>query len=483
MNACVLWFRQDLRLHDNPALNAAIATGKPVVPAYIWAPEEEGHWQPGAASRWWLHHALKSLDESLTKLGAPLIIRLGSSLETLMELVKETDADTVIWNDRYEPLALQRDSKLREQLQRVGVKVATFNSTLLFEPDQIVSKSGGPYKVFTAFWNRCSEESVACPLPTPRELEGLPKQPNSIDLTELKLLPTIKWDSGIKLHWAPGEAQSLQRLEDFLDESIHNYNDGRNLPAEDDTSRFSPYLHFGELSVRQAWHAIKDRLQKKRGTPGFDPSSARVFMRELGWREFAYHILINFPHTTDMSMHAAFDRLPLPVDHDILHAWQKGQTGYPIVDAGMRELWHTGWMHNRMRMIAASFLTKHLLQPWQAGAEWFWDTLVDADLANNSMGWQWVAGSGVDAAPFFRIFNPVLQGEKFDPRGEYVRRWVPELNGLPDRVIHTPWKATSEQRQQAGLAAGDYPFPIVDHAMARHRALEAFALIRGNRSP
>ena len=479
---CLVWFRQDLRIHDNPALQAAAAGGKTVVPVYIWAPEEEGRWAPGGASRWWLHHSLISLNANLTKLGAPLVIRSTNSLTALKDLIEETGADSVFWNDRYEPICMQRDEKVKHDLRQMGIQVRTFNGTLLFQHHEIVTKSGAPYKMFTAFWNRCSEAMVAPPLPPPQRLIGADAPVSTLDVANLGLLPTIPWDEGIREQWSPGEPQALQKLDEFLDETINEYDIARNIPGDDGTSRFSPHLHFGELSVRQAWHAIQTQLLTSRKTYGFDPSSARVFLRELGWREFAYYILINFPDTAESPMQSAFAQLPEAIDTAALRAWHQGETGYPIVDAGMRQLWRTGWMHNRVRMITASFLTKHLLQPWQAGASWFWDTLVDADLANNSMGWQWVAGSGVDAAPFFRIFNPVLQGQKFDPDGVYVRKWIPEIAGLSNKVIHAPWTATSEQRRLAGLGNGDYPIPMVDHALARSRALDAFARIRTQRA-
>lgn len=424
MSVSIVWFRLDLRLHDNPALEAAAKLGE-VVPVFIWAPEEEGAWPPGAASRWWLHHSLKALAKDL----GGLVIRRGPSLDALRHLVKETNATAVFWNRRYEPALSARDTKVKQALLADGLKVESFNSALLFEPWEIKTGSGGPYKVFTPFYRACLRklEGRARPPGAPSDpLRGAPGG-RTLPLDELGLLPKLDWARGFD--WQPGEAGARKQLAAF---SPKGYLEKRDLPAIAGTSRLSPHLHFGEISPRQAWEAGNED-----------------YRRQLIWREFAHHLLYHFPATPDQPLKPQFEKFPWRKDAKGLRAWQRGETGFPIVDAGIRELWTTGWMHNRVRMVAASFLVKDLLIPWQEGARWFWDTLVDADLANNTLGWQWVAGCGADAAPFFRIFNPVTQAEKFDPTGEYVRRWV----------------------KQAGP-------PIVDHAVARERALAALAQIK-----
>jgi deoxyribodipyrimidine photo-lyase len=470
----ILWFRLDLRLKDNPALLAAAALKAPVVPVFIWAPEEEDPWPPGAASRWWLHHSLRSLEDELSKVGSKLTIRKGPAKRVLQELLAQTRATAVFWNRRYEPALRTRDGELKSALNARGVNVQSFNSALLFEPWTILNGAGRPFQVFSAFWKICLKQPVPIPSsPAPKRLQAPPSWPESLPLDGLELEPKIDWTGGLRAEWKPGETGAHQELRRFLKSDLANYSFARNLPARSATSRLSPHLHFGEISPREIWHAVLARRDND------NAGSADSYLREIGWREFACHLLFHFPFTTNEPLRKEFARFPWQTDLALLKAWQCGSTGYPLVDAGMRELWATGWMHNRVRMVVASFLTKDLRIRWEEGAYWFWDTLVDADLANNSLGWQWTAGCGADAAPYFRIFNPVSQSEKFDPEGDYIRKWVPELSRLAKPWIHKPWTAPEPVLTEAGVRLGsNYPFPIVVHEHARRQALEAFEQIR-----
>lgn len=469
--ATLVWFRLDLRLADNDAVGAAVRGGGPVVPVYIWDPDLELPWPPGAASRWWLHRSLASLDRSLRARGSRLVIRRGPAGPALAELARTVGATRVVLSRRFEPAVAARDAGIVRDLASEGIRAEQVRGNVLFEPVEIRTQAGGPFQVFTPFWNatQAMPGGVAAVRAAPRRIPPPHRWPSSLAITDLGLEPGVEWDGGLRDAWSPGEAGARAALRRFVRQPLRGYETGRDLPGIAGTSRLSPHLHFGELSARAVWHAAMAAQHR----PG-----AIAFVRELGWREFAVHLLHHFPKTPEQPLRAQFRAFPWRTDARQLRAWQRGRTGYPIVDAGMRELWATGWMHNRVRMIVASFLVKHLLLPWQRGAEWFWDTLVDADLANNTLGWQWTAGCGADAAPFFRIFNPVLQGEKFDRDGSYVRRWVPELAGLPDGVLHKPWTATREQCEAAGVVLGrTYPRPIVDHATARGRALAAFAAL------
>lgn len=474
----ILWFRNDLRLQDNPALSAAVERGQPLIPVYIWAPEDHGPWAPGAASRWWLHHSLADLNGRLEELGSRLVIRRGPPTQSLLELVKICGAQAVYWNRRYEPALLRKDSKIETSLKRRGVDVQAFNAALLHEPWALANQSGGPFKVFSAFWRRAlSEADPAEPLPAPRAMPPVPPSVRSGVLKTLELLPRFDWACGFSSSWKPGEAGAHDNLQRFLASAFRQYDTGRNLPAAEGTSRLSPHLAFGEVGPRQIWHALR-RWAVRNGLSTRDWRNSQ-FLAELGWREFAYHLLHGFPHTPEQPLRAEFSRFQWRTNPDSLEAWKKGRTGIPLVDAGLRQLWATGWMHNRVRMVVGSFLVKNLLLPWQEGAKWFWDTLVDADLASNTLGWQWVAGSGADAAPYFRVFNPVLQGEKFDPEGEYIRRWLPELSKLPSRYIHAPFKAPQNVLREAEVNLGvDYPEPIVSLFASRQAALDAYARIR-----
>ena len=449
----IAWFRHDLRIDDNPALVAAAKRGA-VVPVFIWAPDEEAPWQPGAASRWWLHQSLEKLAATLEKLGAPLVIRRGPTLAALESLVKETGATHVAWNRRYEPAVIARDTAIKKKLTAAGLDAESFNGSLLFEPMHVATKEGKPYQVFTPFWRALlGRDEPAEAAAAPKKLVPAAKPAKSLSVADLGLLPSIDWAGTMREMWSPGEAGAAKRMRSFLDRGLSGYGSERDRPDHDGTSALSPHLHFGELSPRRLWHAVREAAG---GKPAAKiAGSPEVYLRELGWREFANHLLYHFPHTTDAPLRADYARFPWANDPVGLRAWQRGRTGFPIVDAGMRQLWATGWMHNRVRMIVASFLVKDLRISWLEGAKWFWDTLVDADLAANTLGWQWAAGCGADAAPYFRIFNPTSQEEKFDPDGEYVRTWV-------------------------DVEAKDYPEPIVDHAEARKLALEALkAVSRG----
>lgn len=473
----IVWFRRDLRLADNRALTAAAASGA-VVPVFIWAPHEEAPWQPGGASRWWLHHSLAALDGQLREHGSRLIMRQGDSLAALRDIARAARATRVVWNRLYEPALFARDAAIQAALVDDGLRVESFAGAVLHEPASILTKTGGPYRVFTPYYRATLERSSPLALiRRPTHIASPATWPPALELADLALLPTIDWDAGLREHWRAGEQAAQEDLKRFFRAAAKQYQSRRDEPDGETTSRLSPRLHWGEISPRQAWQAAARAADK--GTSKAARDSIAAFQRQLIWREFAQHQLFHFPASDHEPLRAEFNDFPWAEDPRGLTAWQRGRTGYPIVDAGMRQLWSIGWMHNRVRLIAASFLVKDLLIPWQQGAAWFWDTLVDADLANNTLGWQWIAGCGSDAAPYFRVFNPVAQGEKFDPAGKYVRRWVPELARLPDKWIHRPWEAPREILQQARVRLGEnYPRPIVDHAQARLRALEAYAELK-----
>ncbi len=481
MSTTLVWFRQDLRLQDNPALAAAVKRGGAVIPVFILDDSGAGRWPMGRAARWWLHHSLERLGEALAVRGLRLVLARGRSGTALHELLRQTGATAVYWNRCYEPAARAQAKAVETALIADGVDARGFNSALLFEPHTVQNKSGGPFQVFTPFWKHCQTLDVEEPVRLPAgRVAGPPRWPGSLALADLDLLPRIKWDAGIAQTWEPGEAAAMKRLHRFTAGSIREYGERRNLPSAEGTSALSPHLHFGELGPRQIWAAVRS-LSKESGV--FPASrGGQVFLSEVGWREFAHHLLFHFPRTPEDPLRREFRAFPWRKNAAHLLAWQHGLTGYPLVDAGMRQLWQTGWMPNRVRMVAASFLVKHLRISWRDGAAWFWDTLVDADLANNTLGWQWTAGCGADAAPFFRIFNPVLQGRKFDPDGAYVRRWVPELNGLPVKLIHQPWLTPVAALASTRFRLGrDYPPPIVDHGKARVAALSAYQSIRASR--
>jgi len=464
----IVWFRNDLRLADNPALWHAAARG-PVLPVFIW--DDTDPRPPGGASRWWLHHSLQALR---ARLGSLIILR-GDPLALLTDLATKTAADAVFWNRCYEPHAIARDKAIKTALKTTGHDVRSFNGALLHEPWDIATGSGGPYKVFSAYWRAARGHSVAPLLGIP-DVRLAPLSGTGLELSDLDLLPRpIDWAADWSDIWTRGEVGARARFDAFVETGLIGYAEGRDRPERDHVSRLSPHLHFGEISPRDIWHRI-NALAVGGAVPGRD---AEKLLSELGWREFSHHLLYHFPSLPERNWKSAFDVYPWRDSKTDLTAWQKGMTGYPMVDAGMRELWQTGYMHNRARMVAASFLVKHLRIDWRHGETWFWDTLVDADLANNVGGWQWVAGSGADAAPYFRIFNPVTQGKKFDPDGAYVRRWCPELSRLDTAHIHAPFEAPKAVLQAAGITLGaTYPAPIVDHAKARKAALDGFQAVK-----
>ncbi len=479
-STAIVWFRQDLRLDDNPALSRALERHARVFPAYVWSPKEEGDWAPGGASKWWLQRSIEGLAASVAEKGSRLILRQGDSIGELRRLIEQSGAVAVYWNRRYEPAIVLRDAGVEEALRELGVDCKSFNGALIWEPWEARRADGEPYKVFTPFWN--SRRRLAAPDPedAPAALPAVDESIASEDLASFGLEPETDWAGGLRATWSPGEACAHAELERFLLDAAASYDDLRDRPAVHGTSRMSPYLHFGEISPRRVWRATLAGGPSGSGERAYH-QSAWSFLRQIGWREFAHSLLYHFPETPCEPLRPEFRDYPWADDPEAFRRWRRGRTGYPIVDAGMRELWATGWMHNRVRMIVASFLVKDLLIPWQEGAKWFWDTLVDADLANNTLGWQWTAGCGADAAPYFRIFNPVSQGENYDPDGDYVRKWVPELARMPRKWIQKPWQAPALVLERAGVRLGqDYPAPIVDHAEARKRALEGYEQIKAS---
>jgi deoxyribodipyrimidine photo-lyase len=470
----LLWLRRDLRLGDHPALAKALTAGRPVIPVYVLDDETPGRWRAGSASLWWLAGSLAALDGDLRKRGSRLVLRKGETVAALLRLVEEAAAEAVYFTRGYEPHMATLEKQLAAACEAQGIGCHRFSGQLLNEPEAVSNKAGEPFKVFTPFHKAClAKEPPARVLAAPEVIPAPACWPESEALEDWGLLPAKPdWAGGLRETWEPGEAGARKRLESFIDSALDAYGKARDLPGVDGTSRLSSHLAFGEIGPRQIWHAVR-HAGDSAGLRGAD-----AFLRELYWREFSYHLLFHAPHFPEKPFRPEFEAFPWREDARGLRAWQKGETGYPIIDAGMRQLWAIGWMHNRVRMITASFLIKHLLIPWQTGEAWFWDTLVDADLANHAASWQWVAGSGADAAPYFRVFNPTLQGKKFDPGGDYVRRWVPELAGLPDADIHTPWLTAEPVLKRAGIILGKtYPRPIVDHDAGRKRALGAYQAI------
>jgi deoxyribodipyrimidine photo-lyase len=464
----ILWFRKDLRLKDNSALKAAIEAGAPVIPLFIWSPDESGAWAPGAASKWWLHQALKSLSESFKEVSGEFVLREGDYLGQLRDIIEKTGAKRVYWNRRYESPHRELDASIKRQLREDGIEVESFNSSLLNEPHTAATGGGNPYKVYTPYWKKVKDRMIE-PIAESNidSLKFADPYPETLALKSLGLLPEMQWHHKFVQHWEVSEAAAQERLEKFLNQPVEGYNQARDIPSEDGTSSLSPYLHWGLIGPRQIMHALKSKRDLGKEGP-------EVYAKEIYWREFAYNVLYHFPKTPDAPLHEKYTDFPWEPDANALKRWQRGQTGYPIVDAGMRQLYATGWMHNRVRMVVSSLLVKHLLQDWREGASWFWDTLVDADLASNTLGWQWSAGCGADAAPYFRVFNPITQGKKFDAEGDYVRKWVPEIAKLPNKFIHEPWEAPVGILEYAGVELGkDYPKPIIDHKEGRARALAA----------
>jgi deoxyribodipyrimidine photo-lyase len=471
----IVWFRNDLRVSDNSALCAAAQSGRPVVCIYVLDTDPSLR-ASGAAQRWWLHHALAALSDKLKQLGSELVLRRGVATDVIKQVASESGATAIYWNRRYDPSAITLDSKLKAGLKAEGFDVRTFDGQLLHEPTQIKTASGTPFKVYTPFWRsfRAGPEPRH-PFAAPAKLSPLSSRLHSDRLEDWKLLPeNPDWAQGMREEWTPGENGAAARMDAFLHGAIDGYAEDRNIPGRPSTSKLSPHLAMGEITPFQIWHAT-------RNTKSANSRDTEKFLSEVGWREFAYHLLFHFPDLANENFNGTFDAFPWgKPDPAHLAAWKKGASGYPIVDAGMRELWTTGWMHNRVRMIVASFLIKHLLIDWREGEAWFWDTLVDACPANNPASWQWVAGSGADAAPYYRIFNPIIQGEKFDGDGAYVRKWVPELAAMPDQFVHKPWEAPLLVLKAAGVRLGEtYPKPIIEHDKARQRALSAFQSLKG----
>ena len=476
-NPCIIhWFRQDLRLGDNPGLAHAAANG-PVLPVYILDDDNAAAHRMGAASRWWLHRSLNALNRALD---GRLVVLAGDAAQLLPAMARDCGATMVTWNRAYEPWRIDRDSGIKSTLIEVGIAAESFNASLLWEPWEVLKDDGTPYRVFTPFYRRGCLKAVPPrqPLPLPSSL-GLvtdavfAQGQGAIDA--LGLLPGFDWINGLDDSWAVGEVAAKDRLSAFLDDGLAGYKDGRNFPARRHVSRLSPYLHWGEISPNTVWYAVRDQMDSG-ACPERDGDH---FLSELGWREFSHSLLYHFPDLPRKNLQARFDHFDWRDDPTALARWQQGMTGYPIVDAAMRELWQTGYMHNRPRMIVGSFLVKNLRLHWHHGERWFWDCLVDADLANNSASWQWIAGCGADAAPYFRIFNPITQGEKFDPKGDYIRHYVPEIADLPDAFLCSPWTAPDAVLAAAGVRLGvTYPRPLVDAKASREAALAAFSALK-----
>ncbi|MXZ79776.1 MAG: deoxyribodipyrimidine photo-lyase [Gammaproteobacteria bacterium] len=466
----VVWLRRDFRLTDNPAIRHAVAHADQMVLLYIHAPHEECPWQPGAASNWWLHKSLSAFRERVLKKRARLIIRRGDSLETLIRVCRETGAKTVCWNRLYEPAIMKRDRKLGAELTRAGIEAFDFGGALLREPGEVVKDDGTVYRVFTPYCRRhASLPAPDDPLPEPDYLPAFPDSLDSLEIGELDLLGAVNWHSGLVEYWEPGEKGTEARLRRFFNEGLERYGEDRDRPALAGVSGLSAHLHFGEISSRQVWMRMREGDSRPDAAP--EESPAWPYLRQLIWRDFACHLLHHNPRMSDHPLDPMYENFAWESNPELLERWKRGETGIPLVDAGMRQLWQTGWMHNRVRMIVASVLCKNGLVHWLEGARWFWDTLVDADLANNTMGWQWVAGCGPDAAPYFRIFSPRSQGEKFDPEGHYIRQWVPELADVPARYIHEPWKRSGDGGTGPGAR---YPEPAIDLNRGRLRALDRY---------
>jgi len=467
MPNALVWFRNDLRLADNPALHAALDEGHAPVCVYLHAPDEEGAWAPGAASDAWRHRSLAALDTELRLRGSRLRLFAGPSLPTLQTLAVACDAEAVFWNRRYEPAVEKRDTAIKKKLRAQGLRADSFNGSLLFEPWALETRQGEPYKVFTPFWRAAlADWRLQETRDPPKSIADVDDGPEGVHLDALRLAPQADWDAGFWERWTPGERGAHEALDTFVDGALRGYREGRNRPDRVGTSRLSPHLHFGEIAP---WRVVRALEDARNAATAADIDAC---VRELGWREFAHHLLHHFPAAANENLNPRFDAFAWARrDARKLEAWRCGATGVPIVDAGMRELWHTGWMHNRARMIVGSWLCKHMRMHWLEGARWFWDTLVDADLANNTLGWQWIAGTGADASPYFRVFNPVTQSEKFDPDGAYIARWVPELANLPLPLRFAPW---TDPKTAARLAPAYPKRPIVDLAKGRDAALAAY---------
>ena len=468
-NINVMWFRQDLRLADNPALTNALEDGK-TLPIFILDNVNSKEHVNGAASKWWLHHSLIKLNKSLKN---KLCFFVGNPIDILDEIHKQFEISNIFWSRCYEPWRIKRDKKIKKYFSDQNVNVNTFNGSLLWEPWNIAKKDGTPYKVFTPYYRKgcLNSDKPRMPLPVPNLSNLISIENHDLKIEDLVLMPEHNWYNKMISLWSPGEEGAKSKIEEFISNGLNNYKEGRNFPSNKNVSQLSPHLHFGEVSPNQVWY----RAKTKEGKLGIKKDLDH-FLSELGWREFSFNLLYHFPFLPKENLQKKFDNFPWDNDKDKLKKWQKGLTGYPIVDAGMQELWQTGYMHNRLRMVVGSFLVKNLLLHWHHGERWFWDCLIDADLASNSAGWQWIAGPGADAAPYFRIFNPITQGQKFDPDGKYTRKYLPVLNDMPDKFLFNPWEAPEDVLRSAGVKLGEnYPLPIVEIGSSRQKALEAFA--------
>ncbi len=470
----IVWFRKDLRIQDNPSLFAALENNQRIIPVFIWDEEAGGSWKLGASSRWWLHHALLDLSQSIRNLGGQLLLLKGKAEEVIPHLANKYGAKQVYYGRTYDPSGIETQVQVEEALDQAGIESQSFNSSLLQEPWETKNGSGKPFQVFTPYWRKSRQIIYREPLsynPSKLNFEALPTPQTKLD--DLELIPHHPWHHKLGEHWEVTEEAGLRMIRRTVDEVTRSYATRRNHPAVEGTSRLSPYLAWGLVSPRQICQAVlsAENEGSHRGE--------NKFLVEIGWREFSYHLLYHYPTIPDQPLRPKYASFPWLEDPESLDNWKFGNTGYPMVDAGMRQLYETGWMHNRVRMVVASFLVKHLLLPWNEGAKWFWDTLVDADLASNTQGWQWAAGCGADAAPYFRIFNPITQGEKFDARGEYAKQWIPSLENLPSKWVFRPWEAPPSLLSESGIELGkDYPSPCIDHAYGRQRALAALASLK-----
>ncbi|MGE8055849.1 cryptochrome/photolyase family protein [Bacillus mycoides] len=467
-NKIIVMFQKDFRLYDNPALFEAAQSGE-VLPVYV----QDKTFLVGGASKWWLHHAITDVQKQLEALGSTLIIRKGNTQEEILSLSEEMNVNAVYWNVCYDPERLKYNQKMKRVFEDIGITCREFESHLLLEPWIIKKKDNTEYKVFTPFYNAFQKQVIPAPINKVQNIKGFSSIPASLSVSELNLLPTIPWTSHIESIWNATEEGAYKTFKKFFSSKLTFYSEGRDFPNQNVHSMLAPYLSFGQISVKLMYHYLINKVIERQCS--LFEKQVNSFIRQLIWREFSYYLLYHYPFTVYKPLNKSFETFPWNNDEELIRVWKEGKTGYPFIDAGMRELWKTGFMHNRARMAVASFLVKHLLIPWQEGAKWFMDTLLDADIANNTMGWQWVAGSGADASPYFRIFNPITQGEKFDKNGEYIRSWVPELRDIPNKYIHKPWEASEHILQEANIKLGDtYPFPIVDHKAARERALCAY---------
>ena len=467
----IFWFRQDLRLHDNLAILELIKDCDKIIPLYIF----DNNAIIGSASKWWLYHSLDSLDKSLRLKNSQLFYFNGQPYKILKTISHDHKISNIYWNRLYDKYSIERDSKIKENLKKLNINIKTFPGSLINEPWKIKNKSNSFFKVFTPFWKTCLEENQPIKLLSPpSKIETLfIKSSLLASKDDFKLFDQkATWINKLALNWVPGEEQALKNFKNFKNKVIENYSDGRDRPDKNYTSKLSPYLHFGEISPERIFEEIKKKKI-------INNESKKKFLAEIGWREFSYNLLFYYPNIKHEPIQQKFKNFPWKNNSKFLNAWKKGKTGYPIVDAGMRQLYETGWMHNRVRMIVGSFLCKNLLLHWWEGEKWFFDKLVDADLGSNSAGWQWIAGCGADAAPYFRIFNPVTQSLKFDSTGEYVKKFIPELHNIPSNQVHEPWELSAEDQKKFKCLIGkDYPRPIVNLSESRDKALKAFSSLK-----